>query len=679
MIDISTELKDAFKAYNREIHAEVTLNFSDITIDPSVLASSLEAVAPDLTAQVTLGNTVSNCKWASLDGISDMSGDYCMQPSDVNDKIHQVGFWSDAITDASGVIDTTFSITSSARRISKIDIYGDNSRQEYPVNITLIFYDSGGVLSTEYITGNTGITINYDLITELVDVIKVDINITKYSTPLTNVKILGALTSLTKTFTGSDIISFTTTEEAEISNSNTIPTGNVSYSSCSLNLVNKNRQFDINNISSPLYGAIRPSTKMDIKLGARTTNGVELFPFFSGWTGAFDAPDNSMEVSTTAYDRIERLRLTNMTPTAVQIGQTVEAIATLILNDAGIATQFIDIDTRLSETQYILPIYYISGSDHLSELRRLSEAVTASVYSVSDVIHMDSIEALSFNVETQESYGLSDYSDKTNTALYDTLINTMKVNYAPFSLGSLTEQYSTPSGDPDIVLANSNTILTFLFSDKVCVDHALTFTPPSGVTIVTQDYYSDRAVIEFNNTNLSNTNITLSIDAKNYGQDFGKTYSITDVDSQQNYGDSQFLYPDNELIQTLGLADTLGDYLLGAYKDPFRDVTVQLNNAGNPALSLTDKIAVVDRYTEKRYNIINKETSFDGGLSMVFKARIATLKDFNLVDNFGNNIVDNLGNQIIVLNTDIDDTYDITDNIGNTLINNNGFTIVARS
>ncbi|WP_177428303.1 hypothetical protein, partial [Candidatus Venteria ishoeyi] len=412
MIDISTELQEAFKANNREIHAEVTLNFSDITIDPSVTATTLDYVTPDLTSQVVLGNTISPCKWASMDGISDMSGDYCMQPSDTTDKINQVGFWSDDLTDASGVVSTMFTINSSARRISDIDIYGDNSRNEYPVDLTLKFYNTSGILSTEYITGNSDIEINYELISEHTDVTKIEIIVTKYSTALTNVKILAALTSLTKTFTGSDIISFDTIEESEISNTNTIPTGNVSYSSCSLQLVNRNRQFDINNISSPLYGAIRPNTKIDIKLGARTSTGIELFPFFSGWTGAFDAPENSMEVSSTAYDRVQRLSLTNMSATEVQIDETVGDIATLILNDADISAQFIDIDSRLFESSYTLPVYYIEGSDHLTELRRLSEAVTASVYSVSDVIHMGSIESLSFQYDTQESYGRSDYADK---------------------------------------------------------------------------------------------------------------------------------------------------------------------------------------------------------------------------------------------------------------------------
>jgi hypothetical protein len=679
MIDISTELQEAFKANTREIHAEVTLNFSDITIDPSVEAFSAKAISPDLTSQIILGNTVTSCKWASMDGISDMAGTYCMQPVDENDKINQVGFWSDEITDVSGVIDTEYSITSAPRNISRIAIYGDNARQEYPVDLTLEFYDGGGLVATENIVGNTLIEIDYELTTELSDITRVDITVTKYSTPGTNVKILATLTSLVKTYTGTDIIDFTTTEESEISNNNSIPTGNISYSKCDLTLVNRNRQFDINNASSPLFGAIKPNSKLDIKLGARTSNGIELFPFFSGWTGGFNAPENSLDVTTTAFDRIERLRLTIMSPQEVQINQTAGDIATLILNDAGISAQFINIDSRLFTSVYELPIYFIEGTDHLSELKRLSEAIAGSVYSVSDVIYFESVEALSFKVDTVESYGLSDYTDKTNQALYDTLINTIKVNYSPFILGGLEEQYKTTANSPDTIAADGETTLRFNFKNKSCVDHVLVFTPPAGVTVVNEDYYSDRALITFDNTNLAPINLTVEIQAKSYEANLSREFILTDVDSELNYGKSEFTYPDNDLIQSLDLADTIGEYLLGSYKDPFRDVTLQLSNAGNPAISLTDKIEVIDRYTEKRYNVVSKNTTYNGGLSMVLKARIATLKDFNLFDNLDNQIVDNLGNSIIVLNTDTQTTSGLIDNLNNTVIDNQGRTITIRS
>ena len=679
MKDISDELQAAFKSNIRELYAEAIINFSDVTLDPSASASSLEAIVPDLTSQIILGNTVPNCKWASMDGISDMSGEYCMQPSDTDDKVHQVGFWSDELTDIDGLIDTTLTITSVERRISNIKIYGDSRRQEYPVDLTLVFSSDSAVLSTEYITGNTEVIIDYDLVTELADCSRIDITVTKYSTAGTNVKVVAVLTALTKTFTSSDIIGFSATEESEISNSNTIPTGNVSYSKLNLELANKDRQFDVNNISSPLYGAIKPNSKVDIKLGARTSSGIELFSFFSGWTGGFTAPENGQNVTTTAYDRVQRLELTEMSPQEVQIDQTVGDLLELILNDAGLSSEFIDIDAAFYDTNYVIPIYFIQGSDHLTELKRLSEAVTASVYSSSDVIVIESVESFAQKIDTQETYTRSDYVDKVNTPLYDTLINTMNVNYTPYALGDLETQYETSTEAPDTIEASGDTELTFNFSDSICIDHALTFTPPTGVSIVSEDYYSDRAVITFNNTNATSKDLTILIEAKAYKKANTKTYSITDVDSENEYGERVLSYPDNDLIQTLGLANTLGDYLLGAYKDPFRDVTVQLTNAGNPALCLTDRIAIVDRYESKRYNIVSKNTSYDGGLSMVLKGRVASLKDYNLIDNEGNLIVDNNGDQIVVLNTDIEETLDIIDNNLNNIIDNQGRTLVARS
>jgi len=243
----------------------------------------------------------------------------------------------------------------------------------------------------------------------------------------------------------------------------------------------------------------------------------------------------------------------------------------------------------------------------------------------------------------------------------------------------LEDQYKTPTNAVDTIAASTDTILTFKLKNKACVEHVLTLTPIAGVTVTNEDFYSDRAVITFNNTNGGATDIEVLIEAKNYTQNYSKQFSLTDTDSEFNYGKSEFTYPENELIQTLNLADTLGDYLLGSYKDPFRDVTLQLNNAGNPALSLTDKIAVIDRYTEKRYNIVSKHTSYDGGLSMVYKGRVSSLKDFNLVDNLGNFIVDDLDNQVIVINTDTDSTYSLNDNLSNIIIDNQGREIAVRS
>lgn len=680
MKGISKELQAAFKANIREIHARVKLNFSDITLDSSVNSSSSSAIEPDFTYQMTNGNTVTEYKWLSMDGIGDMSGEWSMQPIDTTRNDLQVGYWSDTISDIDGYITAGFIITSAPRGISSIKITGDNYRSEYPVDFDVEFTNDSGVLvGTESFTGNTLVEVDYALATALTDIIKVEVIITKWSEPLTNAKGISFTTSLTKTYSESDIELFSVLEESEISNDNSIPTGNISYSSCSLSLVNRDRQFDINNIVSPLYGNIKPNTKVDIELGAKyVVDGVstiEYFPFFSGWTGGFDAPDASMLVTTTAYDRLNRLTTTTMTPTEVLFNQTVGDICELILNDHGLSAQYINIDSRLYESTYTIPMYFIESGTHLEELKRVSEAMSLSVYSTSDVITIDSVEALSFNVIPQEEYTRSDYTNKTNKALYDTLINNMCVPYAPFIIQPSDTVYTSSTKEPDTVDALGDTTLQFVFDQNTCVNHVLTETLPSGVTITDENYYSDRAIITFNNTATTSQEITIQIDAQYYEKDNLKEYCSSDVDSIEENGLSEFTYTENDLIQTLATADTIGDYTLATYKDPFRDVTVQLTNAGNPALELTDKITVTDRYTSKSYNIVKKDTTYDGGLSMTLGAKISALTAYDFVDNNDNYIVDNDENEFIMLLSNVDNTYELVDNNSNDIVTNAGYNL----
>ncbi len=676
MIDITDTLQAAFNSNVREIHCLTTMNFSDLTVDPSVKVVTAESNDPDFAYQIINGNTVTPAKWLSMDGIGDMSGDYTMMPSDTTANINQVGLWSTGITDALGVCDVSYDITSLARKVSDITINGDNSRSEYPVDYTIKFYAGAVLQLTETITSNENISNTTALTTVQSDITKMTINITKWSTPLTNVKIISTLTALTKTFSGSDTINFTIQEESEISNDATIPTGNITYSKGSFSFINRNRQFDVNNLSSPLFGSIKQSTKIDVKLGARTSVGVEYIDFWSGWTQGFNAPEDSLKVTTIAYDRLERLKLSTMSPQALQLNKTAGFLFDLILDDADIAAQYRNIDSRLYESKYTIPVYYIEGTNHLSEMKRLSQALSSSVYVQNDIIKIDSIEAISFNYITQESYDLSDYAQKTNKPLYSSLYNTVRVPYAPFTQGLEETVYLTPDDEKEIIQPNTTTTLTFFLDKNVTTDQNTTLTPVSGISITAETYYSDRAIIEFTSTSSSAEQVIIEIKAKNYTRLNSKFTEETDIDSQLEYGATLFKYKENNMIQSLDMADTIRDNILGTYKDPFRSATVSMKNAGNPALALTDKISITDRYKAQSYSIISKKTKFDGGLSLMLKCRKSALADYLLIDNNNNNFVDNNGNSIIVLVPDIVTAYQLQDNLGNDIVTDKGFKII---
>jgi len=676
MIDISTELQDAFKAHSREIHTEITLNFSDLSLDKNSTVSSAEQNEPVFNYQLINGNTVTDCKWAVMDGeTTDMSGDYCMCPSDTTTNAYQIGLWSEDVTDASGVCDVTFNIARSTGDLSGLALYGDNMRQEYMIDFTIEFYDDGGLIHTDTVVNNTSIAYDLEIGSTLEDVVNIIFNITKWSEPLTPVKVLAVRTDLLKKMNASDILDFSITDESEIVGTSTIPTGNISYGYSAFSFLNRDRVFDVNNTASPLYGQIKQNTKIDVSVGARTVNGIEMVKIFSGWTDAITTDDNSLIAATQATDRLKRLSLSDMTPTAVLIDYTVGAIFDLIFADADISSEFLNIESLLYESTYQLPIYYIKGSDHLAELRRLSEAVSTSVYVVNDVITVESIVAISLKYETQETYDLSDYTNKANQPLYDAVYNSVTVPYNVYTQIDDVEVYSTSTNELERINLGTKEYV-FTFSEKSCINHVLNYTPVGGVTVGTTNYYSDRAVIEFVNSNGIDTDITITIDADVYEISTRKTVSDQDNDSIESYGISNFTYGDNQIVQTQGLSNVIATNILQTYKDPFRDITLEMQYAGNPALELTDKITVEDRYLEQSYNIVNKTLSFDGGLSMQIKAKKASLKDYSLIDNLNNNFVDDLGNTIIALTSDIVETFDLVDNNANKFVTDKGFQII---
>ncbi|MCP4268665.1 MAG: hypothetical protein GY777_24305, partial [Candidatus Brocadiaceae bacterium] len=323
MLSISDELNNAFSSTNKEIHVKAEINFSSMELDPSITATSSTAITPDDTGQLVSGNTQTPCSWATMDGTSDMSGNYCMMPE--SDSIYYVGYFG-SVSGADFSCNETIDITSRERTLSKITIHGDNSRQEYPVDYTIKVYNQAVLLHTETVVGSSSVENEVDFGITIADITKIVINITRYSHASTSVKLIGVQTSLSRIFTGQEIESFEIIEEAEVNNNATIPTGNISYSTASINLVNVNRMFDNANTNSPLYNQLKPNSKIDISVGAKVFKNnvpsVEYVKLYSAWTESFDSKDDSMTTSTVAYDRLKRLDLTNMSPQPTLLNQT---------------------------------------------------------------------------------------------------------------------------------------------------------------------------------------------------------------------------------------------------------------------------------------------------------------------------------------------------------------------
>jgi len=352
---------------------------------------------------------------------------------------------------------------------------------------------------------------------------------TRTLTSRITIEFLGA--GVTKVFTGSDIVSYTTNSESEISDGTTIPTGNISYSTLNLSLMNKDRYFDANNLNSPIYGFSTLGSIVTVEIAILVSSVYEYVEIFKGLSESFNATDKSSTVNATCNDRLKTLEDTEINPKQVYINQTADVLFKMILDDASVPTAKYSIDTILSESKYIIPIYFINSYTHLDELRALSEACSTSIYVENDIIKIDSVETLRQKYETQETYTISDYTDKDNAPNYDFIYNQVRTCYNSFIAQSSSTVYSTFTLDKEQIPVGS-TELTFSLNDNTCFNHSLTTVSlPAGVTVTNEDYYSDRALITFNNINATLQEVMIDIDAETYLQGSVTDRSISECNN----------------------------------------------------------------------------------------------------------------------------------------------------
>lgn len=626
MLTTTPAFDTAIAANARAIRARVTINFTDLFNDPTASGTSSDENRVSQTEQVSDGKTSATYKWFSCDGSSILDGSYHPCPTDAEAGANEIGWWSQSIADGSGNFssDAIVTATFTARTVESYSIVGDNKRLEYPVDFDVKFYAGVSLQATEVITANTDVVYT-DTIGPLSAITSIVVEISKWSHASRVAKIVEASTAITRSYDDMDISNFVVTEQREISNNNSIPTGNITAADLNLSLMNEDRVFDANNTASPLIGLVKQNNKVDVEIGVKTTSGFEFVPLFTGWTKGWNVPDNSVFANVQALDILDFLNQTNISTQVVVENDTFLDWFETVLQDAGLDSSFYNIDTTLDGTDYVVPYGWFSDITHRNALQILATACSASVYQDRNgVIQVQAVDWFdSNNLTSEQTFTRSDYTDKSNQPVYENIYNRVTVTTQPLKKTTGVTIYTTSASEPETVSASSTETFTIFYTDNPTADQVASISPPvAGVSITAQTHYSWGSSIDVQNTNGTPQNFQFSVTGSTFAVVGKQTVSSSDSTSINNNGLQVFNFPENSFLQKKVLAEQIADNLLASFKDPERDLTMNLSPGGNPALELSDRISVTDRYQTKEYNMVGNVITYNGGMSQQIIGRV---------------------------------------------------------
>lgn len=688
MLQTSAAFDTAISAPTRRVNARVTINYTDIFLDPTVeiqahgtdylleddsdiiiteddleLKSEGQNVA-SRTGQSSNGRDQATYKWLSLeptgfkneflledesdqiiteDGVdfleteeavpiplNKLDGTWHFMPgTEAEATYNEVGWWGDFPSTDLDVVDggQGLDLEFSARSVTSFKVVGDNLREEYPVDFTVAFYAGASLEGTETVVGNTLVSYSQD-ITKLDAITMVELQITKWSHPYRVCKILEISTGVFEVYSGNEITSVGVVEEREISNVNTVPTGNISSNEAELSIVNVDRRFDANNTSSKLYNLVKPNNRVDVEIGVITSSGgFEYVPVFTGWTQGWNVPEDAVDASVSARDRLNIMEQTKITTQSVVADDTFGDWFETVLQDAGLAITEYEIDPVLYGTIYVVPYGWFNDITHREALRILSESCSGAVYQ--DRMGLIRVKAVDYfesnDLESITTYTRAEYMNKTNQPIYENITNKISVTTNPLVLSTGQTVYQTTDNDKETIGSSAVTNYDISYTNTPVSSGVASIDPVvAGVTVTGSTLYAWGGTVEVTNTNGSSQDFRIKVVGTTYSVEGQKAETAIDQTSIDNNGEFFLSFPGNEFLQSTQMAGKIANSLLKSYKDPQRDLTINFEPGGNPAIELDDRISVVDLYQTKEYNIVSQSINYDGGLNMQLSGRFTT-------------------------------------------------------
>ena len=333
------------------------------------------------------------------------------------------------------------------------------------------------------------------------------------------------------------------------------------------------------------------------------------------WSLDWDSPDDSLEATVTARDRMELLRKGTYQTSQVQQNKTLYELAEDVLRDAGLNSSEYVIDEALDGIA--IPYAWFNPISHREALRRIAEAGLAAAFQNRD----GKIQIESFLITGDEpvlDITEDDYFPPLRTpSRQQDVANEIIVDTQPLRPAANPEEVYRSNEPITIPASTTKTITAFYNKTPVIEAVASLDNPPAGVSITEVTYYGWGASIKIRNTNDTDQQVTLVIQGKPLTVQNKERAIARDETSIIENGVLRYEFPANPLVQTLAQAQAIADALLASVKDPRRDIEVEWR--GNPALLLGDRVTVKG----KDYHVIRQEITWAGYMQAKLTGRKA--------------------------------------------------------
>lgn len=328
MISVPSSLKTQIqKLRGRRLQARCRIDYSDATIDNTIIAWSNGTENNTYLDQVYNGIEDISAKFASLDG-SWVLGEYALAPETASEQaLLEIGAWSKILSNPDGTFhDSTdahflhgkslygsglyggsvsapeLSVNFTPRTISDIRISFDNAREEYAIDFDVVFYDIDyAIMYTLQVRGNAGLKY-VNTITTQNAVAQMTIRFLTWSNGGRQAKLAEMYTSISELYNGSDIMNLQVVENREIPEDG-VPLGSTASGQCVLSIYNRDRKFDYDNTTSKLYNVVRKGVRVLPEIG----DGTNWIPLGVFYAQEWDIDKRSITATVTCVDRMALL------------------------------------------------------------------------------------------------------------------------------------------------------------------------------------------------------------------------------------------------------------------------------------------------------------------------------------------------------------------------------------
>ena len=474
MQTVSTEYLDAIKADERDIVAEVVIDFVDNAILGEQITVTADEKESGLTDKENAKNTVrelpSGKRWAFADPQHDNAlsrvkpaDDLFPVPTD-----QEVGWWADTPSNAStGAISGGETIEfdyGGTADIAFVAIWADtflSLPEDFDVEY---FTTAGGWQLLVSVTGNTDESWRHELTSELT-IEKLRVRVDKINHPGSVAKMI-ELDAGFSVDVSDRVISFEILKEREHSGS-TRPVGNVSSNRLSLVLDNSDRIFYRNNPDSLYAPYLLSNRRIAVSLGVVLADGSEeKLAQGTFYTISWKSDDKSIDTTVEAWDRSKLMKDRTYDDAAVQQDKTISELVALLASDFGLSND----DQLVEATTDTVPYAYFTPKLYWSHIRDLAEGEGGQAYfDEEDRLVFEDRDYLSGVTTVVTTLGDEhDIADVSEQWRQQEMRNHVRVRSA--ALTPDAEEEVANIQETVTVPASSTRSLTIFFSKSPCID-----------------------------------------------------------------------------------------------------------------------------------------------------------------------------------------------------------------